>query len=43
MQDKGIFFKTNRSNKIYCHVGADFAGLFGVEDGQDPVSVKSRM
>jgi hypothetical protein len=23
-------------------VDADFAGLFGVEDGQDPVSVKSR-
>jgi hypothetical protein len=41
-QDKGIIFKTNRSNKIDCHVDADFAGLFGVEDGQDPISVKSR-
>jgi hypothetical protein len=41
-QDKGIIFKTNRSNKIDCHVDADVAGLFGVEDGQDPVSVKSR-
>jgi hypothetical protein len=35
-QDKGIIFKTNRSNKIDCHVDADFSGLFGVEDGQDP-------
>jgi hypothetical protein len=41
-QDKGIIFKKNRSNKIDCHVDADFAGLFGVEDGQDPISVKSQ-
>jgi hypothetical protein len=41
-QEKGIIFKKNRSNNIDCHVDADFAGLFGVNDGQDPVSVKSR-
>jgi hypothetical protein len=41
-RDKGIYFQPNRSNQIDCHVDADFAGLFGVEDGQDIVSVKSR-
>jgi hypothetical protein len=41
-RDKGVYFQPNRSNQIDCRVDADFAGLFGVEDGQDPVSVKSR-
>jgi hypothetical protein len=41
-RDKGIYFQPNRSNQIDCHVDVDFAGLFGVEDGQDIVSVKSR-
>jgi hypothetical protein len=41
-RDKGIYFQPNRSNQIDCHVDADFVGLFGVEDGQDIVSVKSR-
>jgi hypothetical protein len=41
-REKGIYFQPNRSNQIDFHVDADFAGLFGVEDGQDPVSVKSR-
>ena len=27
---------------IDCYVDADFAGLYGVEDDQDPISVKSR-
>jgi hypothetical protein len=41
-RDTGIFFKPNNSNQIDCHVDAEFAGLFSVEDGQNPVSVKSR-
>jgi hypothetical protein len=41
-RDKGIYFQPNQSNYIDCHVDADFVGLFGVEDGQDIVSVKSR-
>jgi hypothetical protein len=40
--DKGMYFQPNQSNQIDCHVDADFAGLFGVEDGQESVSVKSR-
>jgi hypothetical protein len=40
-RDKGIYFQPNRSNQIYCHVDANFSGLFGVEDGQELVSVKS--
>lgn len=41
-RDKGMYFQPNQSNQIDCHVDADFAGLFGVEDGQESVSVKSR-
>jgi hypothetical protein len=40
--DKGIYFQPNRSNQSDCHVDAYFSGLFGVEDGQEIVSVKSR-
>jgi hypothetical protein len=40
--DKGIIFKPNKSNKIYCHVDSDFAGLFGVEDGLKSICDKSR-
>jgi hypothetical protein len=41
-RDKGIYFQPNRSNQIDCHVDAGFAGLFGVEDGQNFVSLKSQ-
>jgi hypothetical protein len=27
---------------VDCYVDADFAGLYGVEDSQDPISVKSQ-
>jgi hypothetical protein len=40
--DKGIIFKTNKSNNIDCHVDSYFAGLFGVEDGLKPICAKSR-
>jgi hypothetical protein len=40
--DKGIIFKPNKINKIYCHVYSDFACFFGVEDGLKPICAKSR-
>jgi hypothetical protein len=41
-KDKGLYFKPDSTDQVYCYVDADFAGLFSVEDGQAPVSVKSR-
>jgi hypothetical protein len=40
--DKGIIFKPNKSNKIYCRVDSDFVGLFGFEDGLKPICAKLR-
>jgi hypothetical protein len=40
--DKGISFRPNLEQGLDCWVDADFAGLYGYEDDQDPVSVKSR-
>ena len=39
---KGIEFEPNVKSGLDCYVDADFAGLHGYEDDQDPVSVKSR-
>jgi Reverse transcriptase (RNA-dependent DNA polymerase) len=39
---KGIEFVPNMEEGLNCYVDADFAGLHGYEDDQDPVSVKSR-
>jgi hypothetical protein len=41
-KDKGIEFVPNLEEGLNCYVDADFAGLHGYEDDQDPVSVKSR-
>jgi hypothetical protein len=41
-KDKGLRFKPEEDLKLDCYVDADFAGLYGVEDDQDPVCVKSR-
>jgi hypothetical protein len=42
-RDKGLILRpTNGPITFDCFVDADFAGLFGHEDPQDPVSVKSR-
>ena len=41
-QAKGIIFTPNLKEGLDCYVDADYAGLFGHEDEQDPVSVKSR-
>jgi hypothetical protein len=35
-------FKPESELKLDCYVDADFAGLYNVEDAQDPVCVKSR-
>jgi hypothetical protein len=41
-RDKGILFEPDHTAGLDCYVDADFAGLYGYEDEQDPVSVKSR-
>lgn len=41
-QNDGLVFRPAKDLKVDCHVDADFAGLFGVEDAQDPVCAKSR-
>ena len=40
-KDKGMRFMPEKSLKLDCYMDADFAGLYGVEDKQDPVCVKS--
>ena len=39
--DKGTIFTPDLNKGLDCYVDADFAGLWGHEDEQDPVSVKS--
>ena len=41
-RDKGLVLRPTNEMGIDCYVDADFAGLWGVEDPQDPTSVKSR-
>ena len=41
-KDRGIQFQPDLKAGLDCYVDADFAGLYGYEDDQDPVSVKSR-
>jgi hypothetical protein len=41
-KDKGITFKPTNEPTLDCYVDADFAGLWGYEDSQDPVCVRSR-
>ena len=41
-RDKGLILKPTSEMGIDCYVDADFAGLWGVADSQDPTSVKSR-
>jgi len=38
----GLHLRPSPHHRVDCYVDADFGGLFGVEDAQDPVSVKSR-
>ena len=39
---KGLLFKPNLEEGLNAYVDADFCGLYGYEDEQDPVSVRSR-
>ena len=41
-RDKGIILNPSKEIKIDAYPDADFAGLWGHEDSQDPVCVKSR-
>ena len=41
-KDKGFFLKPSQRLNLDCYVDADFAGLWGEEDPQDPASVRSR-
>jgi hypothetical protein len=41
-KEKGIMFTPTGKFDLDCYVDADFAGLFGYEDDQDPVCVRSR-
>jgi Reverse transcriptase (RNA-dependent DNA polymerase) len=41
-KERGILFEPDLKAGLDCYVDADFAGLYGYEDDQDPVSVKSR-
>ncbi|MGH7974068.1 MAG: Ty1/Copia family ribonuclease HI [bacterium] len=41
-QDKGLLFTPTEDLKLDCYVDADFAGLWGHEDSQDPISARSR-
>ena len=39
---KGMFIEPSQKLQVDCYVDADFAGLWGVEDDQNPICVKSR-
>lgn len=41
-RDKGMIMRPQPHLCLDCYVDADFAGLFGVENHHDPISVKSR-
>lgn len=41
-RDKGIFMVPDNTLQIDCYVDADFAGLWGYEERDDPTCVKSR-
>eukprot|EP00957_Ditylum_brightwellii_P167746 12770078-Ditylum_brightwellii.AAC.1 len=40
---KGLIMRPNCSSKVECYVDADFASLYGAENPEDPICVKSRM
>ena len=40
--DQGLLIKPTKDIVLDCYVDADFAGLYGYEDDQDPVCVRSR-
>ena len=40
--EKGLIFHPSRDWKVDCYVDADFCGLWGVEEPDDPIVAKSR-
>ena len=40
--EQGLIYKPTQDLALNCYVDADFAGLWGYEDDQDPVCVRSR-
>ena len=40
--DHGLVFNPSRELKTDCYLDADFAGMYGYENSNDPSSVKSR-
>ena len=41
-KDKGMTIHPSTQFNVDCYVDADFGGLWGSEDNQDPISVKPR-
>ena len=41
-RDKEMMINPTKTYNVDCYVDVDFAGLWGSEDPQDPISVKSR-
>ena len=41
-RDRGLVYKPSNESRLDAYCDADFAGLYGVEDDADPISVKSR-
>ena len=41
-KDRGLIFKPTNDWKVDCYVDADFCGLWGSEDPDDPIVTKSR-
>ena len=41
-KDKGLILEPSKDIMVDCYVDADFAGLYNIEDCQDPISAKSR-
>ena len=41
-ETKGLIMKPTKILTLDCYVDADFTGLYGQEDNQDPICVKSR-
>ena len=41
-KDQGVIYKRPKNLRLDCYVDADFAGLYGREPPENPISVKSR-
>ena len=41
-KEKGLILNPTKSLSLECYADADFVDLYGVEDNQDPICVKTR-